>query len=327
MRLTLLLAGALVPAAMAGELIPRLYAPTLERALARARPQAAEHTPGHAADAVWIAREIHEVQPPAPTAPHAWFALTGERSVERSIWHADPIHVAVGREHLTVHPLDAAAPSDAEADALIGAGNELLADADCELRRVDAHWFLRVPEDWALRHATTAAMLGRPLPLAAHDEADALRWNRLHTALQMQWHADPVNRARAERGMPTVDALWLHGGGRWSPLPRLRWSTVHSDRPALRGAALAAGADVQPASASVRGDALLVWDDASQPAGFDGERWLAALQTIDRRMAELPPADLELVLTGASHRRAWLARPLDHLRIWQRNRLPEALAA
>ena len=172
-----------------------------------------------------------------------------------------------------------------------------------------------------------AAVIGRPLPIAP-DEGDALLWSRMLNEIQMRWHTDPVNDAREARDLPAVNAIWLHGGGHWNPRPALRWTSVHSERAELRGAAAAAGAAVASADAPTTGDTLLVWDDAANSgASGDWPGWLTAMQRIDRLLATLPSsAHVELVLAGPRRTRTWIARPSDRYRFWRRTRLAEALA-
>jgi len=326
MQLTVMVPGALVPAEFAVELAAALAAPALARLLARAERTGDATTPPKLASADWFAREFFGTEPPAPTAPYARAALTGAVD-ERQVWHADPIHVAVGRESLVIRDLGAEAPDADEADALIASANELCSEAGCELRRSGRAWFLSCARAWSMRPRPLAAMIGAALPLPAADEPDALHWNRLHNAIQMNWHPHPVNQARESSGRLAVNGLWLHGGGRWTPLARLRWPHVHSRDAALRGAADAAGAAVAAADDMPRADALLVWDDAL-PARARGDwpGWLDAMQAIDRRLAALPAARVELVLAGEQRLRQWRARPSDRFRLWRHLGLAPALA-
>ncbi len=217
--------------------------------------------------------------------------------------------------------------SEAEAEDLLAAANELCADAQCELQRVGDEWFMRSAQPWSLRPPPLTAMAGAPLPLPAMSSADTLRWSRLHNAIQMRWHAHPVNEARETRGLPIVNGLWLHGGGTWKPLTHMPWPRVHSNRPELRGAAHAAGAHAGTSDTTPDGDALLVWDDALRASlNADWPAWLAAMASIDRRLAALPKAEFELVLSGRHRLRHWHTRPVDRLKLWRHHSLAEVLA-
>jgi hypothetical protein len=329
MRLTLMLTGALTPTPLAAELGAALNAPTLGRIVARATPvgewSASDEVP--APDDHWLAREVFGTHGRAPTAPYAWAALTGRHETSQTIWRAEPIHIALGRESLIVHSLHDSPLMETEADQLLAAANELCADAQCELQRVGSEWFMLSAQSWSLRPPPLTAMAGAPLPLPDSNSADALHWSRLHNAIQMRWHAHPVNEAREARGLPIINGLWLHGGGTWKPLSRMPWPRVHSHRPDLRGAALAAGALAGTGDTAPDSDALLVWDDALRAClNADWPAWLAAMASIDRRLAALPDAEFELVLSGHHRLKQWRARRADRLKLWRNHSLAEVLA-
>ena len=328
MHLTAFVPGALVPTELSVELVSALKVPALSRLLERAaRSVESSCTPG-LADATWISREVYGVPPPAPTAPFAWAALTRTSDSQPHVWHADPVHIAIGRDSLIVQDLANAAPNDAEADALLVVANEYLQSAGCALHRTGTNWFLLADRAWAMSPLPLSAVLGQPLPMADSAKGDALRWSRLHNEVQMRWHADPVNEAREARGLPVVNALWLHGGGTWSARPPLKWRCLHSARADLQGLFIAAGAAVASPDAMLTDGALLVCDDAIASArDGDWTRWLDAMQAVDRRLAALPPsATLELVLTGWRCARAWSVHPSDRFYFWRRTALAQALA-
>ncbi len=320
--------GSLVPADIAADLIAALRATGLARLLERAAPAGSSTSPQDNAETTWLAWNMFGASQPSPTAPYAWAALTGRADATGVVWHADPVHIEVGRDSLIVQGLDDAPPDEAETNALIAAANESLADASCELRSAGSQWFLHADREWSFRPPPLSEAVGRPYSPAESDEPDALRWSRLHNAIQMRWHTDPVNEARDVRGLPPINAVWLHGGGVWRGLPPLRWPRVHSERAEIRGAAAAAGSTPARVTDAVSGDALLVWDDARPAARrHDWRAWLESMSAIDRRLATLPPYQmLELVLAGRRQVRSWIAHPSDRLKFWRRTRLAEAMA-
>lgn len=330
MHLTLLLSGALLPAELAGELAGALHAPVLSRWLQRATPLADRPITGSTGDAAWMAAEVFGVKDAtvAPTAPYAWAALTGDASGSATIWHADPIHVAIGRESLIVQTLADAPPRDAEADVLIAAANECLAGTGAELRCNGSNWFLQAATHWPLQPPPLDAVLGAAFTLPT-EAGGAQRWSRLHNAIQMSWHRHAVNEQREAGGEPPINALWLHGGGRWAPLPALRWPRVISDRGELRGAAQAAGATVASPSDTWSAQALVDLPHALPAARVgDWPAWLAAMAALDRDLARVPAAQpLELVLTARDRVRSWRVQPADRLRFWRRNEVAAALSA
>ncbi len=334
MPLTLLLSGALLPAdlppGMAAELVAALRAPVLARWLRRATVLSHISTGPQPARDAWLAEHLCNAPGrPAPLAPYAWRELGGEAPGSATLWFADPVHVVIGRDSLVVQPLPAA-PTDAEADALIAAASECLGDSDAAVVRRGVQWFLRTADPWSLRPVPLDAMAGAPFALpAADDPADARRWARLHNAIQMAWHQHSVNSEREARGAPPINALWLHGGGRWAALPALRWARVFSDDPGVRGAARAGGAEAANLAETWMDKSLLDLPHAQPAAGIgEGPAWLSAMATLDRELTRVPtvPA-IELVLTSHDHLRSWQVQSSDRLRFWRRNDLPAALLA
>lgn len=329
MQLTLLLPGLQVPAGIARDLARSLESSPLAMRLTRARQQKLEDAgDGESARAVWLARELFHAAAPASTAPYAWADLAGERVIDGHIWHADPVHIELGRERLRAQVL-CEPPSELEADALIADANELLAVAGARLLRAASNWFLRSTHPWVLDAWPMPSAAGTTLGTDLPSSDDALRWTRVHNEIQMCWHEHAVNAAREARGAPTIDGLWLHGGGRWQPLAPIAYTRVVAASPALRGAAAAASVPATDAldAPPVEG-ALLVWDDADHPRDAqDWRSWLNAVGRIDQRFAALPDAGvIDVVLTGHTRVRTLRSRKRDLWHVWQRTDLAAVLA-
>jgi hypothetical protein len=64
---------------------------------------------------------------------------------------------------------------------------------------------------------------------------DAAILKRLLTEVQMLLHEHPVNVARAQRGVPAVNALWLHGVGALGRIERCVLPEAYGDDAYLRG--------------------------------------------------------------------------------------------
>jgi hypothetical protein len=136
--------------------------------------------------------------------------------------HATPMHFAAGLDRLTVHALrddhrvvhaERAELEPAIAAHLRPAGFELLTSAGDE-------WLIRSERVLQVQLATPEAVLDCPLEQVMPRGPDAAYLRRLMTELQMVLHEHPVNLRRSQRGVPEVNALWLHGGGMLDGVPQ-----------------------------------------------------------------------------------------------------------
>jgi hypothetical protein len=327
MHVTLLLPGALLPREVARALAEPLAATGLASVLARASLAGDSEAEGlpHLA---WLAEHLFQSEVPLATAPYAVAALAGHAPApDQCLWHVDPVHLELARDHVTLAPL-AAPPPDDDASALIAAASELAAEAGAEFVRIGDRWFLRTARPWELAAKPLAATFGQPLHAVLPAGRDAAVWNRLLTEIQMTWHTHPVNEARETRGEPTVNSVWLHGGGRWAPLKRPAFTSVLSDEPEWRGAAHAAGIASSSGTATPGDNALVVWPDLLAARLMqDWTHWIATLRTLDPRLAPLARSStLDIVLTGDATLRRMQARRSDRLKFWRTAPAEQALA-
>ena len=326
MHVTLLLPGALLPREVIDALTEPLAQSTLALMLVRADLVGDTET-GAPAHLAWIAEHVFQTELPLATAPYAYAALAGAAPTHGIHWHADPIHLELARDHLVVTPLTPP-PTDEEADALIDAANALTAEMDARILRVADRWFLQAERRWGLDAEPLSSAIGQPLPATLPAGADASRWNRLLTEIQMTWHAHPVNEAREARGEPTINSLWLHGGGTWSPLKRSAYASVLADAPEWRGAAQAAAVASGPAGAVPGNESLVVWDELLLPRlVHDWSGWVDALRGLDERAAALSRSSaIDVVLAGGETVRRLRSRPSDRLKFWRARSLHHVLS-
>jgi hypothetical protein len=350
---TVVIAGALVPAELAAELVRDVPAAALAEALRRACTGPAERLDtdaGEAAHWQWLWRAFNGVASTPVTAPYAWRALNPDSLAaagDSPLWFAEPVHFALQRDDLSVQRLaDPLSPEHAQ--ALAAEADAALREAGGRLLLLDAaRWFIRFDAEWELTARSLDAAVGRS-PLQAWPRGnDAARWRRVHNEIQMRWHEHPVNAAREAAGQRTANALWLHGGGRWQTLPPAPFDRLLADDPVLRGwmlasglapASLAGGLDPSagvPDRAARRSHprALALWLDLHDAAcSNDWAAWRKHLGTLDAAFARLrdggpPRAErIDLILSGREHVRHVRIRPSDRWRLWRRNALAGLLA-
>lgn len=322
MHFTLLVAGALLPGELAGALTQSLDTPNIKARLARAAliPQPVSSR-GTGAHLDWLADKLFGRPAPAPTAPYAYAQLAGSPAAG-FVWHADPVHIAVARDHLIVQSLDAEAPTPEESNALIAVANELVSSAHCRLVDIGRRWFLLSEHDWQIDALPLAVVNGAAVQMPGG--RDAQIWNRLHNEIQMAWHAHVVNEEREANGVRAVNAVWLHGGGRWKQLSPIEFGQVHANGPEWQGAAEAAGARGVPASAGVIDTSLVVVETPwAARQCQDWSAWLRAITMVDQILSAHRTDSIDLTLSGDTWRTLAL-RPFDRYKPWRQRTLAEA---
>ncbi len=306
----LLVPGTLLPEAVVAGLGTELAdrGAAVRSALRGTRRLTGWRAPGAAAgpaDRQWLMHRFGGDAAPLPAAPYAWRALgaaeDGTGPDDAWIAHCDPVHFALAQDHIRMLALDAAPLREDEAAALLALANEAAAPEGWRFAVRGGAWFLHSPEDLRIDTVAPEAVFGHPVERRMPAGPDARRWRIVANEIQMRWHASPVNEAREERGAPAVNALWLHGGGRWAPLPASAIGRVHGGDAVVRGWMQAA----QPTDA---GDTVSIYSEL-QPAfqRQDWAGWLARLPALgswlDRELAEARgrgAREIELVLGGAT---------------------------
>ncbi|BAP88305.1 putative uncharacterized protein [Burkholderiales bacterium GJ-E10] len=320
MKAILLVPGALLPEAVAAGLQAELAerGAVLRSALRGARRGGCWHAPDEAAgtaDRQWLMRLFGGDAAPLPAGPYAWRALAGADDgvgVDDDAWiaHCDPVHFALAQDHIRMLALDAAPLRDDEAAALLALANEAAAPEGWRFAIRDGAWFLRSPEVLQIDTVAPDTVFGQPVERRMPTGPDARRWRIVANEIQMRWHASPVNDAREERGAPAVNALWLHGGGRWTPLAESSIGAIRGGDAAVRGWAQASTQPSKgmPGPGADAGDTVSIHSEL-QPA-FRRQDWAAWLDRLpalgswlDREIAEARSRgvrEVELVLAGAT---------------------------
>jgi hypothetical protein len=324
-----LLPGSLVPPAIAADLAGALAGAELIQLVAHAR---------RGVDAVfasdfgsphrqWLWRAFTGSDGRPLTAPY----FSARVADNCQWWQCEPIHIEIERDQLRIGRSADAQLSVGDCAALAADAAEVLREHGTLHAQSDQPWLLELNEPWTLDTVDLDAARGRSVSPCLPTGPDAARWSRLQNEIQMIWHHHPATRQREALGLPTVNGLWLHGGGTGAPLPRQPFATVACTDPVLRGWALASGlaagamtneTDVTRAA----GDAVSLWPDLLEPAAFESwSEWIECFGDIDARLSALRSRafaagfdSVELLLCGrATIRRISLGRR-DRLRFWRR---------
>lgn len=122
-------------------------------------------------------------------------------------------------------------------------------------------WYLRCDAPSAVQMATLGEVAWQDVRRQLPQGPDALRWQALGNEIQMLLHGHPLNHARLAAGLPTIDSLWLWGGGQAE---------------AVHGGLQAVGGD-EPLAVLARGAGLPVYGDIHSLLGSAARQglWLA----------------------------------------------------
>lgn len=221
----LVLPDALPPAPVARELGKRLMAtaPTLASWLGNAPatlealdPSVQACTPLQS----WQLRHAGYTPPEGVPLGAGWSVLeTGTPAdaptAHEPIWLAAFVHL-----HVTQHGVTLTDPAGLDLQPGEAAGLLDTARPDLDEEGIGAELLdsgrlrLSMPEGLAPYAPTLQAVIGQEIQEWWPQGAASRPWRRVLNVVQMAWHDDSVNVARAARGKPPVNGLWLYGGGR-----------------------------------------------------------------------------------------------------------------
>ena len=311
-ELTVLLPGLVAPLRSrqaAG--VPRPETPALAALCARSRvdhppAQSFEHT------ALRLAGLPIPEEPPVGAIRRLGLGMPADDAVWMA---ADPVHIHPDLNGAVLFEGPDLQVRDEEAQALCASFDAYWGEAGLHLEPTRAgHWHLRLPREIPVTTTSLRQVRGHdPFPGMPRD-GDRGFWWRLLNETQMLFHTHPVNRARTEAGLPTLNGLWIWGAGSLPP-PATEVPAVASDDPFLQGLArLHPAGHFEPVpaqphawlSALAPGAHLLHLDHLARPADYnDPPAWEDGLQRLDRDWFQA----LEAVLRAGRLRRLRLVDP------------------
>ena len=162
----------------------------------------------------WICRRVGLRQGGRiPIAPIARFAHQ-QTSIARQLWLAQCVHLEAGADR--VYLRNASPPSfSAEEWQAIESGFDR-SFASSGQRLIDGRGscaYLACEQPLDVETRDPVRVRGADIHAALPSGPDALAAKRLLTEIQMWLHDHPVNMRREERGIETVNTMWIWGGG------------------------------------------------------------------------------------------------------------------
>ncbi|HEV8259537.1 MAG TPA: hypothetical protein VGQ19_02115 [Burkholderiales bacterium] len=175
-----------------------------------------------------------------PVAPLAFAGDGGEPGTEYWL-RADPVHLRVHNDGLILLAPETLEIAEDESRELTGTLNrQFKAEGFVFHAPHPRRWYVKIPQAPKIRTVTLKQAIGRDVNRLLPEGEERLRWHRMSNEVQMLLHADPVNKAREDRGVAMVNSLWFWGGGTL-PASSSTFDTMQSDDPLAVGLARLAG--------------------------------------------------------------------------------------
>jgi hypothetical protein len=260
--------------------------PALERWLARADVER-----GAAKSAMECLASAYALAPPPPVAgislvgegppPRPSPKGEGEKSAlslgrgvgGEGVLRADPVHLRVARDSLTLHDASILDVTREEADALVAALQALFAP--------EIEFHASAPDRWYARVAAAELPVTTPLDRARGCDVfgmlpagkGRINWRSAITEAQMVLSGHEVNVKREAAGLPAVNSVWFWGEGAVPAALAKPYSDIHAKDVFSAGLAALSGARLHGVPRGIAGidlvgendTALVVLDALTKP--------------------------------------------------------------
>lgn len=157
----------------------------------------------------------------APLAPVLLLGLSNQAIKSADVIAClQPVHLHATRDHLILmgqNEIDLTGEESAQLlkVALPFIEEDFQSSISFEDRR---YWFIPAGPFASLASYSVDQAHGRNIdwwmPRDTNEEGIAKRWRKLQNEIQMLWHIGPVNEEREQRGMPSINSVWISGIGK-----------------------------------------------------------------------------------------------------------------
>lgn len=202
----------------------------------------------------------HFTTVPAHWAPAALTRQTDVGDAAGAAWlRADPAHVRPEMNGARLLGIgDRLSLSQADVDALLPALRPVFGDAGFMLDApTPSRWYLQLARGtkWPRFSAPNDA-LGEDLFEHQPEGPEGRRWRALLNEAQIVLHNHPWNAERSARGLVTINALWVWGGGVLPDRVTSAAQSACSDDDVIQAAIRIAGGSAQPLPRALAADAI-----------------------------------------------------------------------
>ena len=131
-----------------------------------------------------------------------------------------PVHLHATRDHLILMGQNQIDLTAEESVQLLNAALPFIEEdfQSSVLFQNQHYWFIPAGPFSSLASYSVDQAHGRNIdwwmPRDTREEGIAKRWRKLQNEIQMLWHIGPVNEEREQRGMPSINSLWISGIGK-----------------------------------------------------------------------------------------------------------------
>ena len=131
-----------------------------------------------------------------------------------------PVHLHATRDHLILMGQNQIDLTAEESSQLLKAALPFIEEdfQNSVLFENQHYWFIPAGPFASLASHSVDQAHGRNIdwwmPRDTNEEGVAKRWRKLQNEVQMLWHIDSVNEERAQRGLPSINSLWISGIGK-----------------------------------------------------------------------------------------------------------------
>lgn len=231
----------------------------------------------------YAALRRHGEAGPAPEAEAHWLCC-------------DPVYLHFASDALLVSDASGLAITPAESATLLAGLNETFADIGQFEAAGPTRWYLRLNTEAAPYFHPLWDVNGRPMQLFLPEGDDTAPWARLMNEIQVWLYNHPVNAAREDAGLRSINSVWLWGAGPRPGALQAPAGQLWGDDPTLTGLARLSNTPVAPLArwAGVGSDSLVLVNDLQQAAfQLDLDTWQRSLKDLEERWFAPLLADLQ----------------------------------
>jgi hypothetical protein len=248
---------------------------------------------------------------------------------------AEPSHLRVDRDRALLADTGILSISQEEADALLASLNQHF-EPDGIVFHAPApnRWYASLATPSKAEFTPLCDVVGEDINRHLPKGEGGLIWSRFLNELQMLLYTHPVNDAREERGVPTINTVWFWGEGE-EGTPRSEAQALLADDPLWQRYAASAGMATDDAPFALSGlldnpgyarHVITLLDAAHAPAQYrDAWGWREALKQLEENwfapvLAALKGhqvSELKLVCHGEGGF-VLTVRPTDLWKFWRR---------